>query len=208
MEQLIEDLTRGNVTEVKVVLATVILALAVYQVLLAAVAYGWLKLPFLESHSASWTHRASGDAILLLTVIVAVMCISFYGFEEGGAHALVACVSAGDEGAGRPPRRAPRAPAADHWRLHPVRLHDHLADLGRRLPWGVGMKRPPQAIQMLGSALFALAIVAVAIVVVTAHFGPTSSAELEAREERLEQRMELREEALERSEEREEERRR
>jgi len=95
VEQLIEDLTRGNVTEVKVVLATVILALAVYQVLLAAVAYGWLRLPFLGSHSASWTHRASGDAILILTVVVAVMCISFYGFEEGGAHAVVACVLLG-----------------------------------------------------------------------------------------------------------------
>ena len=40
MEQLIEDVTRGNVTEVKVVLASMILALAIYQVLLAAVAYG------------------------------------------------------------------------------------------------------------------------------------------------------------------------
>lgn len=95
MEQLIEDLTRGNVTEVKVVLATVILALALYQVLLAAVAHGWVKLPFLESHSASWTHRASGDAILVLTVAVAVMCISFYGFEEGGSHAVVACALLG-----------------------------------------------------------------------------------------------------------------
>lgn len=95
MERLIEDLTRGNVAEVKVVLATVILALALYQVLLAAVAYGWVKLPFLDPHSASWTHRASGDAILVLTVVVAVMCISFYGFEDGGTHAVVACVLLG-----------------------------------------------------------------------------------------------------------------
>lgn len=95
MEQLIEDLTRGNVTEVKVVLATVILALAVYQLLLAAVAYGWLRLPFLSSPSASWTHRASGDAILVLTAVVATMCVAFYGFEEGGAHAVAACVLLG-----------------------------------------------------------------------------------------------------------------
>jgi hypothetical protein len=65
------------------------------------------------------------------------------------------------------------------------------------------MSRPPQAVQILGSVLFAAAIV-----VVTAHFGPTSSAELEAREERLEQRIELREEALEMREELEEKRRR
>jgi Family of unknown function (DUF6529) len=95
VEQLIEDLTRGNVTEVKVVLATVVLALALYQVLLAAVAYGWLRLPFLSSPVASWTHRASGDAILVLTAAVATMCVGYYGFDEGGTHALVACVLLG-----------------------------------------------------------------------------------------------------------------
>lgn len=38
MEHLIEDLTNGNVTEVKVVLATVVLALAGYQPLLGVLA--------------------------------------------------------------------------------------------------------------------------------------------------------------------------
>ena len=51
MEDLIESLTRGNVTEVKVVLATVVLA-----------------------------------------VLVAAACIGFYGFEEGGAHAVFGCL--------------------------------------------------------------------------------------------------------------------
>lgn len=68
------------------------------------------------------------------------------------------------------------------------------------------MRRPPQAAQVLGSILFAAVIVAIAIAVVTAHFGPTSSAELEAREERLEQRVELREEAMEQREEEREQR--
>jgi hypothetical protein len=90
LEQLIEDVTRGNVTEVKVVLATVILALAVYQVLLAATAYGWIRLPFLAAGPASWTHRASGDAIVVLTIVVAVMCVGYYGWDEGGTHAVVA----------------------------------------------------------------------------------------------------------------------
>ena len=40
MEELVEDLARGNVTEVKIVLASVALALAGYQVLLMAVGYG------------------------------------------------------------------------------------------------------------------------------------------------------------------------
>lgn len=95
MEDLIEEVTRGNVTEVKVVLASVILALAVYQLLLAAVAYGWLRLPFLESATASWTHRASGDAIVVLTILVATACIAVYGFEDGGAHTVFGCVLLG-----------------------------------------------------------------------------------------------------------------
>lgn len=91
MEQLIEDVTRGNVTEVKVVLASVVLALAAYQVLLATVAFGWLRVASLAPASASWSHRASGDAIVVLTAVVAVMCVGYEGFEESGAHAVVAC---------------------------------------------------------------------------------------------------------------------
>lgn len=98
MEQLIEDVTRGNVTEVKVVLATVVMALAVYQLLLAAVGYGWLRAPFLSSAPALWTHRASGDTIALLTVAVALMCVGYYGFDfgdDGGTHAIAAVVLLG-----------------------------------------------------------------------------------------------------------------
>ena len=95
MEDLIEELTRGNVTEVKVLLASVVLGLAVYQVVLASVAYGWLRLPFLERGSAGWTHRASGDTILVLTVVIAVMCIGYSGFEDGGAHSIVATILLG-----------------------------------------------------------------------------------------------------------------
>ena len=63
--------------------------------LLAAVTYGWLRLPFLERGSASWTHRASGDTILVLTVVIATMCIGYSGFEDGGAHAVVATILLG-----------------------------------------------------------------------------------------------------------------
>jgi hypothetical protein len=34
------------------------------------------------------------------------------------------------------------------------------------------MRRPPQTVQMIASLLVALAIAAIAIAVVTAHFGP------------------------------------
>jgi hypothetical protein len=64
--------------------------------------------------------------------------------------------------------------------------------------------RPPQGVQMLGSLLVAIAIVAATVAIVTAHFGPTSSAKLDAREERLEQREENIEELQELEEERRE----
>ena len=82
MEELVESLTRGNVTEVKVVLASVVAALAVYQLLLIAVGYGRLRVPFLAATPASRAHRASGDAIVAITVVVAVICLSYFGFGE------------------------------------------------------------------------------------------------------------------------------
>jgi hypothetical protein len=67
------------------------------------------------------------------------------------------------------------------------------------------MRQPPSRItQIVGSLLVALAIAAVAVAVVTAHFGPTSHAELEVREERIEQKEEAREAREERREEAEE----
>jgi uncharacterized membrane protein YdbT with pleckstrin-like domain len=66
------------------------------------------------------------------------------------------------------------------------------------------MRPPSQGVQIAGSLLVALAIAAVAVAVFTAHFGPTASAELEAREVRIEQRLEAREERAERREERRE----
>lgn len=67
------------------------------------------------------------------------------------------------------------------------------------------MRRPSQVAQIAGSILVALAIAALAIVVVTAHFGPTASAELEAREERVDQRLDAREERAKEREDRREE---
>jgi Family of unknown function (DUF6529) len=92
VERLIEDLANGYVTEVKVVLASVILALAVYQLALAAVSYGKVRPRFLESGPATWAHRASGDTVLVLAVLVASACIAFYGFEDGGTHAVLGCL--------------------------------------------------------------------------------------------------------------------
>ncbi len=82
VEDLVETVTRGNVTEVKVVLASVVLALAGYQLFLIAVGYGKLRLPFLAPRPASRAHRAAGDAILVMILVVATMCVSYFGFEE------------------------------------------------------------------------------------------------------------------------------
>jgi hypothetical protein len=70
------------------------------------------------------------------------------------------------------------------------------------------MRRPPSAVaQIAGSVLVALAIAAVAIAVVTAHFGPTSSAKLDAREERIDTRVDARDDARKAREDAAEERR-
>jgi hypothetical protein len=85
VEDLVESLTRGNVTEVKVVLASVVLALACYQLALIAVGYGKVRLPFLEARPAALAHRAAGDAIVVIVAVVALMCLSYYGFEDDKA---------------------------------------------------------------------------------------------------------------------------
>lgn len=91
MESLIDTLTRGNPTEVKVVLASVALALAVYQLGTIAVAYGKVRPPFLAAAPAALAHRATGDAIAVLLVVTATICIAYYGFEDGaGLHVAAA----------------------------------------------------------------------------------------------------------------------
>jgi len=59
--------------------------------------------------------------------------------------------------------------------------------------------------QIIGSIVVALAIVAIAILITTAKFGTTSSAEIEGRKDRLKQQEELLEERREAAEERREE---
>lgn len=66
--------------------------------------------------------------------------------------------------------------------------------------------RRSHAKQLLGSFLVAVALIAVAIIVVTAQFGETPVAELEAREELADERGERTEERIEAAEERREER--
>ena len=92
LERLVEAMTLGNVSEVKVVLASALAAAAVYQASLMAVGYGKLRLPFLQPGPASRAHRAFGDAIVVVTLVVSVICLSVFGLEaeESDAHAPVA----------------------------------------------------------------------------------------------------------------------
>ena len=93
IESFVEDLTRGNVTEVKVVLASVVATLACYQLALIAVAYGKLRPRFLAAAAASFSHRAAGDAIVVVTVIVAVMCVSYFELEDDATAHVVAAIA-------------------------------------------------------------------------------------------------------------------
>ena len=82
------DVVQGNPTEVKVVLASVATALALYQVVLAAVVYRKLRPRFLDSGPAAFTHRASGDTIAVLLIVVAIMCLSYFELEDSAFHAV------------------------------------------------------------------------------------------------------------------------
>jgi Family of unknown function (DUF6529) len=75
-----------HTTEVKVVLASVATALAVYQLVLAAI--GYRKLRIIEAAPAFMTHRASGDTIAFLLIVVAVLCLSYFELEDGAFHAV------------------------------------------------------------------------------------------------------------------------
>ena len=74
VEDFVENITRGNPGSVKAVLASIVLALAAYQLILAAI--GYRKLPVIDAKPAFFTHRASGDAIAVLFVLVALMCLA------------------------------------------------------------------------------------------------------------------------------------
>ena len=80
MEDFVENITRGNPGSVKAVLASVVLALATYQLILAAI--GYRKLPVIDAKPAFFTHRYSGTMIAILFVVVALMCLAVFGFED------------------------------------------------------------------------------------------------------------------------------
>ena len=79
MEDLVYSIKRGNPGSVKTVLASVVLALAAYQVILAAIGYGKLRL--MDARPAFFTHRASGDAIVVVAAVVGFLCLAGYGVD-------------------------------------------------------------------------------------------------------------------------------
>lgn len=87
MEELVDSLTRGNVSQVKTVLASVVAVLSAYQVFLMTVGYGKVNLPFLKSKAASFAHRATGDVILVITLLVAFMCLLYFEVGDGIEYA-------------------------------------------------------------------------------------------------------------------------
>jgi hypothetical protein len=80
VEDLVDGITRGNPGSVKTVLASVVFALMGYQLVLAAI--GYRKLPVMDARPAFLTHRASGDAIVVLVAVVALFCLGAYGFDD------------------------------------------------------------------------------------------------------------------------------
>ena len=81
--ELVDSLTRGDVSQVKTVLATVVAVLSAYQVFLMGVGWGKLRLPFLNVKAASFAHRATGDMIAVVTLLVAFMCLVYFEVGDG-----------------------------------------------------------------------------------------------------------------------------
>ena len=74
-------------------LASVALALAVYQLVLITVAYGKLRPRFLTAAPAGRAHRAVGDTIVVLVVITALACVSYFGFEDDASLHVASAVA-------------------------------------------------------------------------------------------------------------------
>ena len=87
LDDWVRTLTGGYVTEVKIVLTSIVASLAVYQVFLMAVGYGKLRLPFLNSRAASMAHRTVGDTIVPITLLVGLMCLAYFEIQDGIEHA-------------------------------------------------------------------------------------------------------------------------
>jgi hypothetical protein len=87
VEEVVDSLTRGNVSQVKTLLASVVAVLSAYQVFLMAVVYGKVNLPFLKSKAASFAHRAAGDMVLVITLLVAFMCLVYFEVGDGIEYA-------------------------------------------------------------------------------------------------------------------------
>jgi len=87
VDELVDTITFGNVPQVKTVLASIAMTLAVYQAFLMAVGYGRVRLPMLKPRAASFAHRSVGDAIVPITLLVAWMCIAYFGVGDGIEHA-------------------------------------------------------------------------------------------------------------------------
>ncbi len=83
MEDFLEALANNRVGEVKLVLTVVAVALAFYQVFLMLIGYSKVKLPFLQPPAASIAHRSIGDAIIPIVLLVGLMCIGYFGMEDG-----------------------------------------------------------------------------------------------------------------------------
>jgi hypothetical protein len=81
MEDLVDQLTRGNVPQVKTALASIVVALAIYQVCLMAVGYGKVRSRLLKPRAAAFAHRAVGDTIVVITLAVAFMCLAYFALK-------------------------------------------------------------------------------------------------------------------------------
>lgn len=78
-----------SVLDLKISLATLVLLLAMTQVLTAARFYGWLGLPWPPGEAAAFVHRWTGRLLLPAAVLVTIYCVKDIGPQSTPTRAAV-----------------------------------------------------------------------------------------------------------------------
>lgn len=80
MSRLLDDMLA--LTVLKIALATILVALALYQVAMMAVAYRKVRPPHLSASAASSAHRAVGDVMVIVAFVVGALCVVKFDVGE------------------------------------------------------------------------------------------------------------------------------
>lgn len=79
----------NSVLDLKIALATLVLILAVVQVLMAALFYGWVPSPGIPNEATAFLHRWSGRVLAPVAFLVLVYCVRDIGAQSTPTRAAI-----------------------------------------------------------------------------------------------------------------------